>query len=351
MGRDGRIDAYLDALEREMSRLETVRPIATLFLGGGTPSHLSPPQQERLFGILARRLSVEPGGEVTLEANPDDVTAEKASLWREHGVTRLSLGAQSFNAKLLHALERRHRVEHVAQAVERARRADLEVSLDLIFAVPGQEPADWLEDIKRGLALGPDHISTYGLTFEKGTRLWKQREGGAVQSLPEERELEMYLAGKDALQAAGFEHYEVSNFARPGRRSRHNQVYWANEAYFGFGMGAASYVDGVRRLNVRDLDSYIRRALEGKPTHFQEEKLPARERALETVATQLRRLDGVEREGFREQTGFDLDELISEPLSRLVDLGLLKDEGDRVRLTRRGLCVADGIIVELLAAR
>src|SRR5205085_467650 len=141
---------------------------------------------------------------------------------------------------------------------------------------------DWRADLDAALALEPNHLSTYGLTYEKGTRLWKQRRRGAVQPLDDEAELAQYELAMDVLAAAGFEHYEISSFARPGKRCRHNQVYWANEAYFGFGMGAARYVRGRRELNTRNLRAYVRRALSGEPTAFQSEELPPEERARET---------------------------------------------------------------------
>src|SRR5262249_12724911 len=158
--------------------------------------------------------------------------------------------------------------------------------------------SDWEADLKQALLLRPDHISTYGLTYEKGTRLWKQRHRGEVRPLDEENELALYARGIDILDGAGFEHYEISNFALTSRRCRHNEAYWANEAYFGFGMGAARYVNGERELNTRDLREYIRRCLAGESPVFQSERLEPEDRARETVAIQLRRNDGIRRRGF-----------------------------------------------------
>src|SRR5205085_4656735 len=184
-------------------------------------------------------------------------------------------------------------------AVEQVRRYIANVSLDLIFGVPGQTLTQWHADLEQALALAPAHVSTYGLTYEKGTRLWKQRRGGQVRALDEDAELAMYTTALDRLGAAGFDHYEISNHARPGRQCRHNLTYWANEAHFGFGVGAASYVRGVRRLNTRDLHSYLRRARAGEPTHFQSEELPPHERAMETAVVQLRRSAGIDRAAFQ----------------------------------------------------
>src|SRR5207248_2801269 len=223
-----------------------------------------------------------------------------------------------------------------------------QVSLDLIFGIPGQTESEWQEDLVRALGLGPDHLSTYGLTYEKGTPLWKQRSRGEIVPLGEEQELALYARGIDTLEAAGFEHYEISNFARPGRRCRHNQVYWANEAYFGFGMGAARYIQGCREVNTRDLGRYMRLALSGEPATAQSETLAPEERARETMAVQLRRAEGVHRPGFRVQTGFDLDALAGPALGRQVALGLLRDDDVRVSLTRQGKYLADAVIQELL---
>jgi oxygen-independent coproporphyrinogen-3 oxidase len=342
------IDLYLDALSAELSTLTEPQAVETLFIGGGTPTYLSAGQLERLLREVTHWLPLEPGHEFSIEANPGTLDAGKVAVLADHAVTRVSLGAQSFHSRLLAVLERDHQPADVPRAVEIVRRRVPEVSLDLIFGVPGQTLAEWDVDLKRALALEPDHISTYGLTYEKGTPLWKQRQRGLVRALEEDAELAQYRHAIDGLEAAGFEHYEISNFAKSGRRSRHNQVYWANEPYYGFGMGAARYVNGTRALNTRDLRAYIRRALAGEATTLRSETLPPRERARETMAMQLRRADGIARQAFLRQTGFDLDALAGPAIARHVELGLLHDDGHRVCLTRQGKYVADGVITGLL---
>ncbi|MCS7045388.1 MAG: radical SAM family heme chaperone HemW [Gemmataceae bacterium] len=350
VGKDHLQDAYLDALACELNALGHPRPVQTLFVGGGTPSHLTTPRLRRLLALLQAWFNLLPGYEFSLEANPESLGNDKLDLLAEHGVNRLSLGVQSFQPPLLRVLERPHRPVDAVAVVTAARTRIPNLSVDLIFGVPGQTVAQWRDDLRRALDLAPTHVATYGLTYEKGTRLWKQRQRGDVVPLTEDLELAMYETAIDVLTDAGFEHYEISNFARPGFRCRHNQVYWANYAYFGFGVGAASYVGGERRLNVRDLQAYIRRALSGRPTHFQAEVLTPRIRALETVGQQLRRVDGIERKQFQVQTGFALDELLGAALVRNVELGLMADDGRRVALTRRGLCVADAVITDLWRA-
>ena len=194
----------------------------------------------------------------------------------------------------------------------------------------------------------PDHVSTYGLTYEKGTPLWKQRRRGLVTALDEDAELDMYLRALDTLGAAGLHRYEVSNHARPGRECQHNRTYWANWAYFGVGVGAARYVRGTREINTRSLPSYLERIAAGEPATCQSETLSPEERARETIGTQLRRAEGIDRIQFREQTGFDLDDLTGSRIPLHVAAGLLADDGRKVSLTRSGVCVADSLVAELM---
>ena len=347
-GQDHLIDHYLDALALELATRGEPRPVETLFIGGGTPTYLNPDQLARLLGEIDRWLPHPSGSEYSIESTPDSLTDEKAALLAARGVTRVSVGVQSFRPDSLAALDRRHTREQIPHAAAAVRRHALALSLDLIFAAPGSALDGWRSDIDAALAFAPDHISTYGLTYEKGTPLWKQRRGGEVTPVGEDDELAMFELAIDRLTAAGFEHYEVSNFARPGFHCRHNERYWANEAYHGFGVGAARYVNGTRELNTRDTKLYIRKLLSGESPTFQSERLGPRDRAFETIGTQLRRMNGIDRARFREQTGFELNELVGKQLGVLVVNGLLADDGTAVRLTRRGLCVADAVIEDLM---
>jgi oxygen-independent coproporphyrinogen-3 oxidase len=350
-GQDHLIELYLDALDAELRTLGEPRPVESLFIGGGTPTYLSGKQLARLLEMVNHWLPLEDAtGEFSVESTPESLDEEKVRVLAANGVNRVSVGAQSFQPHLLHALDRRHGVGHIPRAVEAVRRHIPALSFDLIFAAPGQTLAEWDADLSAALRFEPDHLSTYGLTYEKGTPLWKERQRGRVVPVAEGTELSMYLHAMDTLHAAGFEHYEISNFARPGRRSRHNQRYWANEAYHGFGVGAARYVDGCRELNARDTKLYIRKALSGESPAFQSERLEPRDRAFETMACQLRRCDGIARARFREQTGYELGALLAPRLAPLVAAGLLSDSGLSVALTRQGKCVADGVIEELMKA-
>ena len=363
-GQDHLIDLYLEALELELATLGQPAPIRTLFVGGGTPTQLRPRQLERLFASLRHWLpprgpdnqpdagpsaaALAPWDECSVESTPDSLDAERVEVLAAAGVNRISIGVQTFQDHLLPVLDRVHDAGQIPAAVQRAGRRIPHVSLDLIFGIPGQTIDDWQTDLDKALAFQPQHLSTYGLTYEKGTPLWKQRLRGQVRPVTEELERRMYLAAIERLEAGGFEHYEISNFARPGCRCRHNETYWANEAYFGFGVGAARYVLGKRELNTRSTHDYLRRVLAGESPTFQSEELPPQERARETFAVQLRRTFGIDRDRFRQQTGYELDGLIGAKLRGHVAEGYLADDGTRVRLTRQGQCVADAIIEELL---
>jgi len=350
-GQDHLIELYLDALPLELATLGEPRPVESLFIGGGTPTYLKPGQLSRLLTVLRPWFPfLTPDYEFSIESTPESLDEDRVTVLAEYGVNRVSIGVQSFNSTTLSALDRRHGVSHIPRAVEVVRKRIAALSFDLIFAAPGQTMSDWEHDLSEALRYQPDHLSTYGLTYEKGTPLWKDRDRGQVRPVGEDDELAMYELGIDTLAAAGFEHYEISNFAQPGQRSIHNQRYWANEAYFGVGVGAARYVEGVRELNVRNTHDYIRRVLSGESPTFQSECLEPKERAFETMATQLRRMEGIHRGRYRVQTGYDLDELLGTRLTALIHQGLLLDSVQSITLTRSGKFVADGVIEDLLKA-
>ncbi len=347
-GRDDLIGDYLTAIERELGWLGRPREIDTLFFGGGTPTHLPPGELRRLFEIVLRSFLLANGHEFSVEANPADIDDARLDVLAEHGVTRISLGAQSFDAAKLRSLDRDHDAAVIARAVDRARRRVRSVSLDLIFGVAG-EPLDvWERDLAAALALEPDHVSTYGLTYERGTALWTGWKHGRVERLDEDLERTMFAHAIDRLAASGFEHYEVSNFARPGHRCRHNEVYWAGDEYFAVGPGAARYVGGRREINHRSTTTYIRRVLAGQSPVAESEQLSPEDRAREMLVIGLRRMRGVDRSEFLKRTGFDLDKLVGRELRPFIDCGWLESDANHVRLTRYGLFVSDSIWPHLL---
>jgi oxygen-independent coproporphyrinogen-3 oxidase len=347
-GRGDLIGDYLRAMELELASLNAPREVKTLYWGGGTPTFLSPQQLRELAAIVLRWHPLENGYEFTVEANPADVDEPMIEMLAELGVTRLSLGGQSFRGDKLRLLERDHQGQDIERVVSLAHDAGLAVDLDLIFATPGETLDQWAADLNAAIALRPEHLSTYGLTFEHGTDYWSRRERGELIEADEELEREMYTLAIDRLTAAGFEHYEVSNFAMPLQRSRHNQTYWSGEGYCAAGPGAARYVSGVRETNHRSVTTYLNRVLAGESPVAEREELSDEARARELLVFGLRRIEGVERRSFNAATGIEIDELIAAPLTKYVKLGLLADDGQRVRLTREGLFVSDAIWPELL---
>jgi oxygen-independent coproporphyrinogen-3 oxidase len=288
------------------------------------------------------------GYEWTVEANPGDLDETRIAVLAECGVNRLSLGSQSFDARKLKVLERDHDAGAIGRAVALSRAAGMEVSLDLIFGVPGETLADWQTDLQRAIALAPDHISTYGLTFEQGTQFWNRRQHDELHEIDEGLEREMYLTAIDTLAAAGFEHYEVSNFARLGKRSRHNETYWSGRGYYAAGPGASRYVDGIRQTNHRSTTAYLERLRQGLSPVAEEECLDDEARARESLVFGLRRLEGVSRTEFESRTGYSIDELAGPTIKRFVELGMLLDDGERIKLSRNGLLVSDSLWPELI---
>jgi oxygen-independent coproporphyrinogen-3 oxidase len=347
-GRDDLIDAYLTALERELSALERPRPVETLFVGGGTPTHLSPQQLERLMHVVRRWFPLAKGGEFSVEANPADVDRATVDVLAESGVNRLSLGVQSFDENKLSVLERDHRADRVEQACELAREAFSSVSLDVIFAVPGETLVSWRRDLALTLQQTPNHVSSYGLTFDRGARFLGRLRRGDLSEIDEETQRAMYETTIDTLVAAGFEHYEVSNFARPGHRCRHNEIYWSGREYYAAGPGAARYVAGVREQNHGSTFTYLKRVLRGDSPVVARERLSPEDTARERLVFGLRMLRGIECDAFERDTGFDVDQLGGQELSRYLEMGFLEKAGKRLRLTRDGLMISDSLWPGLL---
>lgn len=347
-GRDDLVPAYLDAIERELSWLETPREVDTLYFGGGTPTRLANDDFSRLVRTVRNWHPLAAGYEWTVEANPADLSAGLVEALVQFGVTRLSIGGQSFRVEKLKLLERDHAPEAIAESVRFARSAGLDVSLDMIFATPGETLADWQRDLREAIELAPDHLSAYGLTFERGTTFWNRREKRDLVETDEDLQRDMYEWTIDELLRAGFEHYEVSNFARPGKRSRHNENYWRGGGYYAAGPGAARYIDGVREMNHRSTTTYLKHVLADESPVAEREQLDSEQRARERLIFGLRRLEGVDRAAFQIATGFEIDQLAGRELERSVRMGLLQDDGCRVHLTRDGLLVSDAIWPELL---
>jgi oxygen-independent coproporphyrinogen III oxidase len=352
-GRDDLIDRYLAALTLELrDALPLPVEIDTLFFGGGTPTHLSPDQLRQLFSMVRAHCRLTPGSEFSIEANPLDLTDERIAALVESGVNRVSVGVQSFQSRELTLLERDHSPEEAAVLVAKLKAAIPNVGVDLIFGVPGQSLEDWERSLDSVLALDPPHISTYGLTFEKGTAFWTRRAKGELRQQPEELERQMYALAIERLAAAGYRHYELSNFAKAGFECRHNQVYWNARSYYAAGPGAASYLNGVRRTNHRSTTHWIERTLgaQGQAAAGFTEQLSVEERAREALMLGLRQIAGVEVVAFEQRFGVSLRELAGATIDRMQSAGWLEQAEGRLRLTAEGVFVADTVVSELLVA-
>jgi oxygen-independent coproporphyrinogen-3 oxidase len=342
------VGPFLDAIERELSQLGTPRPVRTLFFGGGTPTYLPADALERFLKIVRHWHPLEPDGEWSVEANPLDVTPALITQLAAAGVTRISLGAQSFSPRKLKLLERDHSAEVIAAAVAMVRAAGLQVSLDLIFGVPAETLDEWQADLDAALSLQPDHVSTYGLTWEHGTSYWTRRERGELTPVDEETERAMYQTAITTLTTAGFEHYEVSNFARPGFQCRHNVLCWQGEEYYAAGPGAARYVAGERSVNHRSTTTWLRLVEQGKSPIAEREQLTSWERAKELLVFGLRMRTGIDSAWFQGKSGCPLSQVLGDRGGRLIQQQLLLVTGEQLFLSDEGLFIADAICEELL---
>lgn len=343
---------YVEALIAE-ARLRKAelngKPVKTLYMGGGTPSQLPLPLLARLIDGLKATLDLNAVQEFTLEANPDDVTPEWSAAVRALGVNRVSMGVQSFQDAVLRLVGRRHTARQAIDAVASLRHAGIDnISIDLIYGLPGQTLETWAESVRQAVDLRPQHISAYGLTYEPGTRLWQQRECGEVVEASEDQYLDMYRVLVGMLQMAGYEHYEISNFALPGYRSRHNSSYWNETPYLGLGAAAHSYDGTMRRSNPADLCGYIRRITSGQPA-CQVEDLAWWERYDERVMLGLRTADGVDAHRLRSDFGDKAWAHFVSEARRHIDAGnmICTDDG-RYILTSEGIVLSDSVMRDLM---
>ena len=346
-GRDYLIPRYLNALGLELEKLHESFSLETLYLGGGTPSRLEPNQLLQLRDLTRKQFCLEPGAEITLEANPSDVTEQWTAVAVEFGATRVSLGAQSLDAATLRVLDRDHGPDDVRRAVGLLQTAGFAVNVDLMIAAPGQMLAEVARDLDALVALAPEHVSVYCLTWEQGTAFESRRKKGLVAPVEEGLEREMFEAVIDRLEAAGFEHYEVSNFARPGHRCRHNEAYWDCRPWEAFGPGAARFDGRTRTTNHRSTLTWMNKVLAGEDATGDIDAMTDEAAARERIVVGLRRRDGIDRTTFRAASGFDLDQLAGPAIAGWVDRGFATD-GSRVRLTRTGLLVSDSLWADVL---
>ncbi len=348
--REDHAGAFVSAAGEELAqRAECLAtPLESVFVGGGTPTALGP----KLLGSLLSNVGnlIDARTEFTVEANPCTIGRETAEILAACGANRVSLGVQSFNADELSLLGRLHNPQHIAPAAAILREAGISnISLDLIYGIPKQTPESWNSSLAGAFDLAPEHLSCYALGFEPDTPLHADLLAGRVREMDDSRQRACYEAAIAAATAAGMEHYEISNFARPQRQCGHNLTYWHNQPYLGIGPAAAGYVAGIRRTNRPNLREYISAIRDGREPPATSEKLTGRAEMAETLMLGLRLIRGIDRTTFRNRFGRDALDAFPRSMQRYAELGALVITSSRIRLAAEYLFVADTILADILA--
>ncbi|MBS3735023.1 MAG: radical SAM family heme chaperone HemW [Phycisphaerae bacterium] len=346
----GRARHYLDALAAELHlrcrRLR--RPLESIYVGGGTPTCLAPEALDELLGLPGAWIG--PHTEFTVEVNPGTLDDATAAQLVSAGVNRVTVGAQSFEQEELEQLGRSHSATDIARAVTALHRAGMDnVALDLIYGIPRQTPASWRRTLDAALAIDPSHLSVYALSYEPQTPLAAARDAGRVVAMDDETQRDCYDEAIATATAAGLDHYELSNFARPNRTCRHNLTYWLNRPYIGLGPAAASYVDGVRSVNEADLAAYTAALTRGETPPHASERLTGRAAMAEALMLGLRLIEGVGRRRFADRYGTDPLDALPYSIGRHVRCGALALTPDRLRVSPAALFVCDTIFADILA--
>ena len=341
---------YLEALRSEMElyRLDSSR-LKTVFIGGGTPSILSTESLDMLLMHLHTVFEVDRGAEVTVECNPGTVDRQKLELMRSGGVNRLSFGVQAMDDATLWEIGRIHTVDEAIQSYELARGVGFDnINLDLIFAVPNQTVEEWKACLKEVISLQPEHISACSLMIEEGTVFYESWRTGKLQRLSNEVEAQMYRATIDTLTDHGYQHYEISSFAKPRCAAKHNLVYWDNHSYIGMGPGACGYINGVRYSNIRGVQDYVESLKQGRKPVADSEQLTGRDEKAETIILGLRKREGIRELDYQRRFGELIEEEFEDVLDKWIDIKLLDWKGEYLRLTRQGLFLANEVFVDFL---
>ena len=336
------VDSYLEHLLEEF-RSYDIQKLRTLYIGGGTPTALSASQLEVLLKGLTENLDLSALEELTIEANPGDLDADKIAVLKNSAVNRVSLGVQTFDNKMLKKIGRSHLEKDIYENIDRLKLAGFDnISIDLIYALPGQTMEQVKENVAKAIGLDIPHMSLYSLILENHTVFMNRMRRGKLPLPKEELEAEMFEYIIAELEQAGFEHYEISNFSKPDFESRHNLMYWDNAEYYGIGAGASGYVNGIRYKNHGPIRHYLSAVEEGN-ARITEEHLSQKEQMEEEMFLGLRKKSGVSMARFEEKFGRSFDGLYGEIVRDLVQKGLMQIEGDRVRMTKRGLFLGDTV--------
>lgn len=346
------VDEYIDMLIREMSFLKeevSAHPLSTMYIGGGTPTSLSAKQLEKLMIGIHEQLPLASGVEFTVEANPGDLTADKISVLKNYGVNRLSMGVQSFDDRLLKKIGRKHTASDVFDTMRLLEKSGLNnVSIDLIYALPGQSLESFQDSLDKALSLDLPHYSLYSLILENQTVFYNLARQGRLHLPDEDEEGDMFDLAASFMEAYGRKQYEVSNFAIPGKESQHNLVYWNNEEYYGLGAGASGYLDGVRYRNFGPIQQYMQPLKEQKRPIRDEEILTEQARMEEELFLGLRKREGVSYILFYEKFKQSLDEVFGNVIEELVSEELLVKDTQHIALTRRGLALGNNVFQRFL---
>ncbi len=322
--------------------------IETIYLGGGTPSQLTEEELNDIFTSLYNIYKVKEDAEITLEANPDDLTLEYVSMLRRLPVNRISMGIQTFQEETLKLLHRRHTARQAIEAFRRCREAGFRnISIDLMYGLPGETLDTWKQDLQQAIDLHPEHISAYHLIYEEGTELWKLKEQHQVEEADEDVSVTLFSTLIDTLTQAGYQHYEISNFCLPGLHSRHNSSYWTGKKYLGCGPSAHSFNGLSRQWNVASLDRYLNSIASGTPD-YEIEELDLYTRYNDFVITSIRTCWGMPLSRLRTEYGEELYNYCLRMAKPHIDEGVLEIREGVLKLTRRGIFISDGIMSDLL---
>ena len=343
--------AYVHALCQELDMRKDYlegEDIETIYLGGGTPSQLTQKELEEIFSSLYNIYKVKENAEITLEANPDDLTPEYIHMLRTLPINRISMGIQTFQEETLKLLHRRHTAQQAIEAVKHCREAGFQnISIDLMYGLPGETLETWQEDLQQAIALHPEHISAYHLIYEEGTALWKLREQNQVEEADEDLSVTLFKTLIEELTHAGYEHYEISNFCLPGLHSRHNSSYWTGKKYLGCGPSAHSFNGTSRQWNVASLDKYIQSIQQGK-LNYEIEELDIYTRYNDFVITTIRTHWGMSLSHLRSTYGENLYQYCLRMAKPHLEQGVLEIKEDTLKLTKEGIFISDGIMSDLL---
>ena len=336
------VDSYLEHLLQEFHSYD-IQKLRTLYIGGGTPTALSAPQLEVLLDGLTKNLDLSVLEELTIEANPGDLDEDKIAVLKNSAVNRVSLGVQTFDDKMLKKIGRSHLENDIYENIDRLKLAGFDnISIDLIYALPGQTMEQVKDNVAKAIALDIPHMSLYSLILENHTVFMNRMRRGKLPLPKEEVEAEMFEYIIAELERAGFEHYEISNFSKSGFESRHNLMYWDNAEYYGIGAGASGYVNGVRYKNHGPIRHYLKAVEEGN-ARIHEEHLSLREQMEEEMFLGLRKKTGVSKARFEEKFGTSFENLYGQVVRDLCHQGLLQVEGQQIRMTKKGLFLGDTV--------